>query len=102
MSVVTGSLAGCPVCAELALPTNVRASNYASVKRCTREKKLIGEKISVVSGSSAGRPVCAEFAFPNNVRATKYARGERCARRKIHVAKDAHRDPRHALAREAR
>ena len=41
MSVVTGTAAGLPVCAELALPTNVRAGNYAVAhdargERCTR------------------------------------------------------------------
>ena len=100
MSVVTGSAAGRPVCAEVALQTNVRASNYARGKRCTRQKKLIREKMGVVSGSVAGRPVCAELALLTNVRA--FARGKRCARRKMRVANDAHGDPRHALAREAR
>ena len=38
MSVVTGTAAGLPVCAELALPTNVRATSYARGTRCTRRK----------------------------------------------------------------
>ena len=36
MSVVTGSVVGCPVCGELALPTNVRAAKEARDERCTR------------------------------------------------------------------
>ena len=54
--------------------------------------------MSVVSGSAVSRPVCAELAPTTNVLAAKCARGEICARQKMRVAKDAHGDPRHALA----